>query len=864
MTLVRRGFGTPAAAREFLEARESHDPFEFDAMEQVVGLLLDAARRGLRVTVHGDYDTDGVCATAILVAALRDAGAECDWYLPDRLTDGYGLSAETVRRLASRGTRVLLTADCGIACPDEVALARELGLEVVVTDHHEPGERLPDCPLLHPRISGYPFEELCGTGVAHKLAAGLRERAGAGAADAGGLTALGAAAGGASPQDLDLVALATVADLVPLRGENRALVRAGLAEARRARRPGLKALLAAAGGEPGRLDEGDLAFRLAPRINAAGRLYRADAGVELMLTEDPARAEQIAAELDRANRERRRAEREALEGAERALAMLPSELRDGPALVVAGEGWHPGVVGIVASRLVERHWRPAIVLGIDGEGRARGSGRSIPGFDLLAGLRACADRLERFGGHRAAAGLELPAAGVDAFREAFVAHAGAALGPGDLVRTDPVDAVVGGESLGLAVAEELALLAPFGKGNPEPRFLVPAARLRDVRPMGEGRHARFSLESGSQRALGVAFGVNGELDRAAAGGPLDVSVRLEVNRWNGAEEPRVVLRELYPAAEDVASKGSGGSANVGIAPEGAPVGAGGAEASAPACETPGTLEEWWRRFDAELEADLVIDSQRRGALAPSARTMVDRRGCSGVACVAGLLSTGAAVLALCADVSRRRGLADSAAAPARFGGGESVLACGHCDAPAMAGRVQRMAAARGLVLGDWAALSLVPELASDFEHVVLVDPPPFPSLEALAGRGEGYLHLAWGEAELDLAGRVHDAEWALRPALAASFRALREACAEGGGLGAALLVELLAGSARHPRTPEQAARPARVLSELGLVRWEGRGASRALVVVSSEGTDLERSGAFRAYRARHEEGRRFLSSKTQR
>jgi single-stranded-DNA-specific exonuclease len=256
MTLVRRGYRTAALAREFLEARESHDPFEFDAMEEVVGLLIDAVAERRRITVHGDYDTDGVCSTAILVAALRDAGAECDWYLPDRLGDGYGLSVDTVRRLAARGTRVLLTADCGIGCPEEVAAARELGLEVVVTDHHEPGERLPDCPLLHPRLSGYPFEELCATGVAHKLAVALRERAAAAAADA--------------PSDLDLVALATVADLVPLRGENRALVRAGLAEARRARRPGLRALIAAAGCLPERLDEGDLAFRLAPRINASG------------------------------------------------------------------------------------------------------------------------------------------------------------------------------------------------------------------------------------------------------------------------------------------------------------------------------------------------------------------------------------------------------------------------------------------------------------------------------------------------------------------------------------------------------------------------------------------------------------------
>jgi single-stranded-DNA-specific exonuclease len=821
--LVRRGYRTTEAARDFLEAGETHDAFEFDAMEEVVGLLLDAVARGAQITVHGDYDTDGVCSTSILVAALRDAGAACDWYLPDRMTDGYGLSAGTVRRLAARGTQVLVTADCGIACPDEVALARELGMEVVVTDHHHPGETLPDCPILHPRISGYPFGELCATGVAYKLALALRERANIAAAD------------GAS--DLDLVALATVADLVPLRGENRALVRDGLAEARRARRIGLRALIAGSGCEPERLDEGDLAFRLAPRINAAGRLYRADAGVELMLTADPERAEAIAEELNRANSERRFAEREVLAGAERALSELSPEEREAPALVVAGEGWHPGVVGIVASRLVELHWRPAIVLGIDSEGRAKGSGRSIPGFDLLGGLRACAEHLGEFGGHSAAAGLELPAANVDAFRRAFADHAASVLTPADLARVSRVDAVVGGESLGLPTAEELARLAPFGMGNPEPTLLVPAARVRDVRPMGEeGRHARFSLQSGARRALGVAFGVNGELDRAAAAGPIDIAVKLELNHWNGSIEPRVVLREVYDPAPE-------------------------AERDA-ICPEPADAAEWWERFDAEMEADLAAPAHRPG---PSARNSVDRRGDSPVACIAGLLSTGASVLALCCDVSRRHGLAESAADPSRFGGGEAVLACGGCAAPSIGRRAGVVADGRGLVLVDWAALEAAPDLPERFEHVVLVDPPPFAELESLAGRGTGYLHLAWGPAELELAVRVHDSQWPIRPVLAGAFRSLRESCAGAGGqLCDEALLTALAGGERRPAGPRQAARAARILTELGLLEWHRTGTSRTLGVVSSEGKDLAGSGAFRAYQARHEEGKRFLSTKKQR
>ena len=606
VTLVRRGHRTVDEARAFLEAAEVHDPFEFGSMEEVTERIRNAVDHGRTITVHGDYDCDGVCSTAILVRALRELGARCDWYIPDRLGDGYGLTIAGVERLAARGTGLLLTADCGITCAGEVAAARAAGMDVIVTDHHEPGERLPDCPLLHPRLSSYPCAELCATGVAYKLSAAL----------------LGAER---AADDLDLVALATVADLVPLRGENRALVRAGLRVARQGRRPGLRALCAAAGIGLGRLDEGDVAFRLAPRINAAGRLYRADAGVELMLTADEGRAAAIAAELDRVNRERRDAERLVLSAAEQARAALPAELASASALVLAGEGWHPGVVGIVASRLAERHFVPVVLIGMDGEGRGRGSGRSVPGFDLLAALDACGEHLLRYGGHRAAAGLEIEAGRLEDFRAAFVDHASAALGERDLVRTEVIDAVVGGESLGHEVAEQLERLAPFGMGNPGVRLLVPWARVCEVRPMGEAeRHARFRLQSGSRSALGVAFGVNGELKAAELADPVDVSLKLELNEWNGAVEPRVVLGELYPE----------GSADAG---EGAPV-----------SDRRGVVAQARRRAPRPRSA---IGRLRRSstAVAPDERRVVDRRGGSGVAAVATLASSGDSVLALCAD-----------------------------------------------------------------------------------------------------------------------------------------------------------------------------------------------------------------------
>jgi single-stranded-DNA-specific exonuclease len=815
VTLVRRGYRTVDDARAFLEAAEDHDPFEFDSMARVVARIKTAVEGGQRITVHGDYDVDGVCSTAIAVSALRELGAVCDWLIPARLEDGYGLTEATIRRLAERGTELLVTVDCGIGSVAEVEVARELGIEVIVTDHHQPGEELPACLVLHPEVSGYPCAELCATGVAYKLASAL----------------LGAETVTA---ELDLVALATVADLVPLRGENRALVRRGLAEARLARRPGLRALMAAASVVPERLDEGDVAFRMGPRINAAGRLYRADAAVELMLTSDEQRATEIAAELDRANHERREVEREVLESAERLRRELAPDLADAPGLVLAGEGWHPGVVGIVASRLVELHHRPVVLIGLDADGRGRGSGRSIPGFDLLAALEGCGEHLVRFGGHRAAAGLEIEAANVDAFRAAFAAQVAATMPVDALVKTEIVDAVVGGESLGHEVAEQLERLAPFGLGNPGVRLLVAGADVGDVRPMGENdRHARFSLRSGSRRALGVAFGVNGELEAATRAGPVDVSVKLELNEWNGAIEPRVVLGQIYPSevgAQD---------------------------------QTEVADEEFWRRARAELE--LGLDWPPPLPPMGGEREEIDRRRNSGVATIAALASSGKAVLAVCADAVRRRELVERAARPARFGGGETAIVSARLPEAAVAAAEARVTAAgAGVVLADWAALARDPGLASRFEHLVVVDPPPFAHLERLCRAGDGFLHWVDGREHTEFALRVHTDDWPSRAWLASIYRGLGEAAAGGDAIDAQSVRRVICGDGRaHPLAPEAAVRATRVLCELELVAWDDSGAAGGLRVVSSTGKDLQRSQAFVAYRDRYEEGRRFLSERRQ-
>src|SRR5215218_596497 len=342
--LVRRGYGAPDEARAFLAAeRPEHDPFLLGDMEAACARIRAAIAAGRRICVHGDYDVDGICATALAVLVLRDLGAEVEWHLPSRFEEGYGVSRETLTRFAREGCGLLLTVDCGVTAVEEVAEASEAALEVVVTDHHRPGDVLPACPVVATRPSDYPFPELCGTGVVYKLACAL------GAAEC-------------AEKHLDLVALATVADVVPLVDENRGLVAAGLRRLARTSKLGLRALMRAAHVDPAAVDAGAIAFRLAPRINAAGRLGHPQAALDLLLTEDSAEAERLAAELETLNRERQMVEDRILREALAQVDEWPEAKRRQRGYVLAGEQWHRGVIGIVASRLVERFHRPVVLV----------------------------------------------------------------------------------------------------------------------------------------------------------------------------------------------------------------------------------------------------------------------------------------------------------------------------------------------------------------------------------------------------------------------------------------------------------------------------------------------------------------------
>ena len=813
--LVQRGCSSPDDARRFLTAAERHDPSGFAGIGDACALVLDHVRRGSRIFVHGDYDVDGVASTAILVRALRELGAAPTWLLPSRFEEGYGLARSSVERMAAEGVDLLITADCAITAVDEVALARSLGVDVIVTDHHRPADRLPDCPIVHPVISGYPFPDLCAAGVAHKLTHALYAAAGVDPARA--------------DDDLDLVALATVADLVPLRGENRRLVAEGVAALGQTRKPGLRALMKISSVDPGRVDAGAIGYRLAPRINAAGRLQRADAALELVLTTDDRRAAEVADELDLLNRERRDTETRMLFAAEAARA----EQEDAPAYVLAGEGWHPGVIGIVASRIVERHHRPAVLIALDGDS-GRGSGRSISAFDLHAGLAAASGHLVRFGGHRAAAGLDIRREEVDAFRRAFVAHAGSVLTPDDLLPEERIDAIVPGGGLGLVQCEELERLAPFGFGNPAPTLLVPAAQIADVRSMGqEAAHSSFNLVSGGSRARAVAFRTNAKALMSRTDDPHDVAVKLELNEWNGAQEARLVLKALCPTK-------------------------------------PGAIDElgpgdgFWTAFERELNAPLEPALAAAGGggagavgrspdplgalplVAGPARAVRDRRG-EGVAGVAGdLIASGESVLVVCADVPRRR-----AGLEKRIAGGTGIRGTD----------LSGTGVSPPLPVCSWTALDADPGLAEPYDHVVALDPPAHADAEAVlaalpAPAAGGFAHLAWSAADVEFALAVARAGLDLRPSLIGLYRKLRNRAAAGPDL-----EEVLRGDGEHPRPAEVAARMVRVLRELGLVAYERDGAGHpACRVLDAPRTALEKSAAHRAYMARLADAERRLAT----
>jgi single-stranded-DNA-specific exonuclease len=535
--LVQRGLGAPEHAKAFLrpDLERLSDPLIWADMRVAVEILTRAVHDSRPILVHGDYDVDGQCGAALLTRVLREAGATVHAFVPHRLRDGYDFGPAGLAAAQRVGAGVIVTCDCGITAIETVAAARAAGMDVIVTDHHLPGDALPPASaVLDPRRPDCPSEDkdLCGTGVAFKLAQAL-------------VRTLGLSEN-LPLHFLDYVALATVADVVPLTGENRILVRHGLKMLADSRWVGLRALVETAGlgGKP--LRAGHVGFILAPRLNAAGRIGDANDGLRLLLTEDPKEAAALARELETLNARRQALDQQILD---EAIELADKTLQpDDRALVLAADEWHPGVIGIVASRLVERYGRPTFLIAWEKEGDVgRGSGRSIVGFDLHAALHRSGAHLEKYGGHTMAAGLTIRRDRFEAFRVAFLAVARELLAPEDLAPSQRVDLEL---PLGLVSAELERLirhLEPCGAGNPAPVFGVRRARAVGARRVGTN-HLRFTLDDGSGALPAIGFRWADLVPDSWLGNPLDVAFKLERDEWHGRETLQARVAALAPSA----------------------------------------------------------------------------------------------------------------------------------------------------------------------------------------------------------------------------------------------------------------------------------------------------------------------------
>jgi len=538
--LAARGLAEPGAADAFLNPSLAGlpDPSLIPGMDAAVERLAQAAQAGETVWVYTDYDVDGVTSAAVLLRFLEESGIPTRHRLPRRDREGYGLNPDALREIAGEGGTLVVTADCGVSAVEPARIARELGLDLVITDHHTPGDELPGAAaVVNPKLAGsaYPDAAIAGVGVAWHLAAALRRR----------LRAAGRYAARPEPDLrnlLDLVAIGTVADVVPLRDVNRVLVSAGLRVLNQNPRPGVLALREVAGVK-GELRAGHIGFQLGPRLNAAGRMEGPEEALDLLRTGELGRARDLAERLNTLNRQRQEEERSILG---QALGRVEAEgwHPERWSLVLESAGWHAGVIGIVASRLVERYYRPAVVLAVE-DGQAKGSARSIRGLHLYEVLAECGDLLDRFGGHAAAAGLALPAQRVPEFRERFEAAVRARLSPEDLVPVLTLDAEAAFSGLTLPAVRDLSRLEPFGMGNPSPAFLTRRVRVLDVRPVGkDGAHLKFRLEQGGVRHDAMAWRKAEDLARVTPGQWIDLAHTPQVNEWNGSERVQLVVEGM--------------------------------------------------------------------------------------------------------------------------------------------------------------------------------------------------------------------------------------------------------------------------------------------------------------------------------
>ncbi|MDM5190116.1 single-stranded-DNA-specific exonuclease RecJ [Bacillus sp. DX4.1] len=527
---LNRGLDTEEKIMDFLntEKQEFHDPFLLEGMDRTVERVQQAIQNGEQILIFGDYDADGVSSTTVLFLALQELGADVEFYIPNRFTEGYGPNEAAFRWAHGAGFSLIITVDTGIAAVHEAQVAKDLGVDLIITDHHEPPPELPEAlAIIHPKLEGgvYPFHYLAGVGVAFKVAHALLGRV---------------------PEHLlEIAVIGTVADLVSLHGENRLLVQRGLKQMRATKRVGLQALFKVGNVSQNEITEESIGFSLAPRINAVGRLEDAAPAVHLLLSEDPEEAKELAAEIDELNKLRKDIVKQITE---EAIAEVENNYppEKNKVLVLAKEGWNPGVIGIVASKLVERFYRPTIILNIDPEKQtAKGSARSIAGFDLFANLSDCRELLPHFGGHPMAAGMTLHMHDVEELRRRLNEQAEAILTAEDFIPITTVDAICKVEDVTLSAIEEMQKLAPFGVGNPKPRIAVQDAELESIRAIGsDGSHLKMALRDGQATLDTIGFGFGAYAKEISPVARVSVVGEASINEWNNFRKPQLMVQDI--------------------------------------------------------------------------------------------------------------------------------------------------------------------------------------------------------------------------------------------------------------------------------------------------------------------------------
>ena len=522
--LLDRQIDTPEKIEHYLHPKREdlHDPMLMQDMDKAVAAIRDAIEKHEEITVFGDYDVDGVTATAILLTYLRKQGAQAGFYIPDRHGEGYGLNIAAVEQIAAH-SKLLITVDCGITCAAEVARAKALGMRVIVTDHHQLGPQLPECEaVLNPLLGNYPFRRLCGAGVAFKLVQAM-----------GGTEAI---------EPLwELAALATIADIVPLMDENRVIVYYGLAAMAATQRPGLIALMESAGVDPQKVSSSDVAFRMAPRINAGGRLALASRGVQLLMTRRMDTAREIAEELNQDNIRRRELEIEIFTQADE-MTRRQIDFMNERAIVVCGEGWNPGVIGLAASRLVEKYKWPTILLSRDGD-VCVGSARSIPGVNIHEAMSTCRDLFVRFGGHAQAAGLTIEAKNVPEFKRRLSEAIREQAAPEAFIPTEEYDLELELSEMTEEFVDAFSAMQPTGFGNPAPVFCVRGVHTTDVRTIGkDGAHLRMRLAQGSDMRSAIGFRMGDRVDSLPE--VIEAIVTLSINVWQDKRNVQCELRQM--------------------------------------------------------------------------------------------------------------------------------------------------------------------------------------------------------------------------------------------------------------------------------------------------------------------------------